>query len=69
MVWHHSLSASPMVTEFPFSELITQLRVLVEKLKQSTEENEIKALLSDIRVLLDKADAKIVERLMRNSGT
>jgi hypothetical protein len=42
--------------------------VLVEKLKQSTEENEIKALLSDIRVLLDKADAKIV-RLMRNSGT
>jgi hypothetical protein len=58
-----------MVTEFPFSELITQLRVLVEKLKQSTEENEIRALLSDIRVLLDKADAKIVERLMRNSGT
>lgn len=58
-----------MVTEIPFSELVAQLRVLVEKLKQPTEESEITALLSDIRVLLDKADAKIVECLSRNSDT
>jgi hypothetical protein len=32
MVWHHSLSASP---EIPFYELVAQLQVLVEKLKQS----------------------------------